>query len=157
MTMKDVACLLILFKYRHRLSIQCMSDLLALLMLFGVNNVPRSWHQLKHLIETATLETSCFFSCSCCDSASINSSKCSTCGHNFSSDVVRNSFLTVPIKHQLEIILNNNIDVDLFSKNERTTICDVQDGHIYQQLKWMHNEYFLTLTMNVDGVQIQKG
>ena len=79
--------------------IQCMSDLLALLILLGVNNVPRSWHHLKHLIETTTLETSCLFSCSCCDSASINSSKCSTCGHNFSSDVVRNSFLTVPIKH----------------------------------------------------------
>ncbi|CAF4141350.1 unnamed protein product [Rotaria sordida] len=77
-TMKDIACLLILFKYRHRLSIQCISDLLKLLLLFGVDQAPHSWYQLKN-------------------------------------------------------------------------------GDVYQQIKTVCTDPFLTLTMNVDGVEVRKG
>jgi hypothetical protein len=156
-TTKDIACLLILFKRRHRLSIQCLSDLLSLLRLFGVTEAPRSWYQLKNLVKAADPTPTYFFLCSHCSSASTSSSNCSNCGHPLSTDDCQNTFLSLSIKNQLQIILNNNIFVDLFSSSASNTITDIKDGNFYRQLKMMSSGRFLTLTMNIDGVETKKG
>jgi hypothetical protein len=72
-------------------------------------------------------------------------------------DECQNKFLTLSIKTQLQVILNNNISVDLFSSSTNNTIKDIKDGNFYQQLKVMSSDRFLTLTMNIDGVEIRKG
>ncbi|CAF4333353.1 unnamed protein product [Rotaria sp. Silwood2] len=156
-TMKDIACLLILFKYRHRLSIQCISDLLKLLLLFGVDQAPRSWYQLKSLLMINDPTLSYIFPCSQCSGPSTDSKKCSCCGYQFSSTSCHDSFIISPIKDQLDIILRNNADIDFFSPFTNNTLRDIKDGNVYQQIKTVCTDPFLTLTMNIDGVEVRKG
>ena len=156
-TPKDIACLLVLFKHRHQLSIQCISDLLKLLSLLEVKNAPRSWYHLKQLIGATEPTHSCLSVCPNCSSASINSSNCSNCAHRFSSDICLNTFIYINIKDQLEIILNNNATIDLFSQSVGNVLRDIRDGNVYQQLNLACLDRFLTLTINIDGVEIKKG
>ncbi len=122
-----------------------------------MNNAPRSWHQLKRLIAAAEPSYSYLFPCPHCSSASTNSSNCSNCGHPFSSDIYLNTFINFSIKDQLEIILNNNATIDLFSSSVGNIISDIRSGNVYQQLKLACPDRFITLTMNIDGVEIKKG
>ncbi|CAF2076923.1 unnamed protein product [Rotaria magnacalcarata] len=152
-----IACLLVMFKRRHRLSIQCISDLLKLLSILEVDSAPRSWHQLKRLITKIDAAPSYHYPCSSCSAASTCSRKCSNCGYSFSSNIPRDYFLTFSVKDQVDFILNNNADIDLFSSSLNNHISDIKDGNFYHQLKHICPDKFITLTMNVDGVEVKKG
>ncbi|CAF4418789.1 unnamed protein product [Rotaria socialis] len=152
-----IACLLVMFKRRHRLSIQCISDLLKLLSILGVDSAPRSWHMLKRLITKIDVAPSYHYPCSSCSAASTCSRKCSNCGYSFSSNIPRDYFLTFSVKDQVEIILSNNADIDIFSSSLNNHISDIKDGNFYHQLSNICPDKFITLTMNVDGVEVKKG
>ncbi|CAF3064250.1 unnamed protein product [Rotaria sp. Silwood2] len=55
------------------------------------------------------------------------------------------------------MILNNNITINFFPSSAGTTISDISDGNVYDRLRLACPDRFITLTMNVDGVQIKKG
>jgi hypothetical protein len=101
-------------------------------------------------------ELSYFYPCPKCFASSTNSTRCSGCGHQFSSTGYRDNFIIFSVKEQIEVILNNNAANDVFSSSVNNTIRDIKDGNIYQKLKAICPDRFLTLTMNVDGVQITK-
>ncbi|CAF4213794.1 unnamed protein product [Rotaria magnacalcarata] len=151
-----IACLLVMFKRRHRLPMQYISDLLKLLSILGVDSAPRSWHMLKRLITKTDATPSYHYSCFSCFATS-TSRKCSNCGYSFSSNIFRDYFLTLSVKHQLDIILNNNVGIDLFSSSSDNHISDIKDGNFYRQLSNICPDKFITLTMNVDGVEVKKG
>ncbi|CAF3993860.1 unnamed protein product [Rotaria magnacalcarata] len=135
-----IACLLVMFKRRHRLSIQCISDLLKLLSILGVDSAPRSWYMLKRLITKIGVAPSYHYPCSSCSAASTCSRKCSNC-----------------VKDQVDIILSNNADIDLFSSSLNNHISDIKYGNFYHQLSNICPDKFITFTMNVDGVEVKKG
>lgn len=156
MSTKEIASLLILFKRRHKLSIQCISDLLPLLSVLGVTNAPRSWYQLKCALSSTTPSYCHLFPCSDCLSASTSSSCCSNCGHQLPPDIHASNFFTFSIETQLKMILHNT-SINLVSSSSNNTIRDIQDGCVYQRLKQSCSDQFVTLTMNIDGVEIRKG
>jgi len=156
--MRDIACILILFKRRHHLSIECVSDLLSLLLLLGVDNVPRSWYQLKQSVAPTNPARSYFTPCEHCSSPSSNRLKCSNCGKKISNGPYENTFMNFSIRDQLEIILNNNNTVfDAISSATTNSISDIRDGNVYRKLGTICHERFLTFTMNIDGVEVKKG
>ncbi|CAM4838127.1 unnamed protein product [Rotaria magnacalcarata] len=157
MSMQLIACLLAMLKRRHRLSIQCMSDLLRLFTIMGVDNVPRSWYQLKRLIVPVDRKPSCFYPCSRCSKASVDQRTCSNCGQSLGPDIYKDSFLTLSIKDQIENVLNNNGGTDLFSSSSNSIMSDITDGPVYQQIKATCLDLFITLTMNIDGIEVKKG
>ena len=64
-----MATILMPFKHGHHLSIRCMSDL-SLLLLLEVNNVPRSWYQLKQQTAPINPRRSYYTPCEHCASPS---------------------------------------------------------------------------------------
>jgi hypothetical protein len=151
-----MASILILFKHRHHLSIECMADLLSLLLLLEVENVPRSWHQLKQQISAIKPKRSYFTPCENCCLPSTNASKCTNCGQLIRRALYEKTFINFSIKDQLEIILYNNDISLLFSSYTSNVMTDIKDGHVYQQLKTLCHDKFLTLTLNIDGVEVKK-
>lgn len=55
------------------------------------------------------------------------------------------------------MILKNNKDINVSSSSINHTLRDVKDGNVYRHLKSLCTDPFLTLTINIDGIEIRKG
>ena len=65
-------------------------------------------------------------------------------------------FVTFPVKNQLTTVLENNINIDLFSLPSKKGLSEIKDSKFYRQLKMTCSDPFITLTMNIDGAEIKK-
>ncbi|CAF5174908.1 unnamed protein product, partial [Rotaria magnacalcarata] len=154
---KDISCALVLLKKRHRLSARCMDDIISLLRIFNVPNVPSSWYRLKKSLTETQLTPIQFFICSECQELSTSSALCFQCNCHFSSTNKPNYFFSFPIQSQTERILHYNRDILPTGRCYAMSMKDICDGALHQKLQSQIQESFLTLTLNVDGIQSNKG
>ncbi|CAF4318352.1 unnamed protein product, partial [Rotaria magnacalcarata] len=154
---KDISCALVLLKKRHRLSARCMDDIISLLRIFNVPNVPSSWYRLKKSLTETQLTPIQFFICSECQELSTSSALCFQCNCHFSSTNKPNYFFSFPIQSQTERILHYNRDILPTGRCYAMSMKDICDGALHQKLQSQIQESFLTLTLNVDGIQPNKG
>ena len=163
----DISTALLLLKSRHRLSNKCMSDILSLLHVLRVPNVPKSWWLCKKLIREnchAHQVPQKRSVCPRCKKASKNIESCEFCKLDYSMILpplsTVSTFYYFDIKSQLECILLNSSDIIFRSPSSLPidgTISDIVDGAYYRERLSQEKELFLTLIMNIDGIQPNKG
>ncbi|CAF3574267.1 unnamed protein product [Rotaria socialis] len=154
---KDISCALVLLKKRHRLSARCMDDIISLLRIFNVPNVPSSWYRLKKSLTETQLTPIQSFICSECQELSTSSASCSQCNCHFSSTNKPNYIFSFPIQNQIERILHYNKDILPTRRCYAMSMTDICDGALHQKLQSRIQESFLALTLNVDRIQPNKG
>lgn len=147
---------MILLKKRHRLSAQCIEDIISLLKKLNVNNVPSSWYKLKQILTDTKPSSKQVFICPECECTSTNSVTCSQCNNQFNTLSKPNSFFTFPIKNQIERILQYNRDVFSGHSSTTTYLKDICDGAVHRKLQSEIQDPFITLTLNADGIQPHK-
>ena len=159
----DIATALIALKSRHRLSNKCIDDILALIRLLGIN-IPSSYKALCTLLRKRSnthLNPSTHTICPHCEKLSSELHRCTTCDANYSPILPLNIplFYTYDISRQLEAVLATSQELLLQNKGtfRRKTMRDITDGNMYQSLIENEPGPFITLTMNIDGIQPNKG
>lgn len=158
-----IATALIALKTRHNLSNTCIEDILALLGILGIN-VPTSFKALRTCIRkraTTHLTPSTHTICPHCEKISNEITKCTSCKSDYAPILSKNIplFYTYKITEQLKGILVKSKDLILpgNKKVKNNILQDITDGYIYKRLVQDESEPFITLTMNIDGVQTNKG
>ena len=154
---EDISCALILLKKRHRLSISCINDMISLLRTLKVPNVPLSWYHLKNKLIAAYTPPTKMFICPNCQEASISGAACFQCSKNFTDTAKPKYFLSFPIHNQIERVLQYNEDVFPTRRSRTRSMKDIRDGAVHQKLQHEIQQPFLSITVNVDGVQPRKG
>ncbi|CAF2107921.1 unnamed protein product [Rotaria magnacalcarata] len=158
-----VATALIALKSRHNLSQRCIDDILSLLVILGIN-IPSSYKALCTLLRKRSqthLSPSTHTICPHCENLSQEVCRCTTCGANYLPILPSKIplFYTYNISKQLKAILSTSPDLVLHNKNavRKTTMKDITDGNVYINLIEKDMGSIITLTMNVDGIQPNKG
>ena len=158
-----MATALIGLKSRHNLSNKCIEDIIALLLTLGVN-VPSSYKALRTLLRkrsTIHLKPSTHTICPHCQNVSDEIEKCTCCCANYAPILSSNIplFYTYNITKQLEAIIATSRDWVLYNHNtiQKNNMRDIVDGNVYRKLTQEESVSFITLTMNVDGIQSNKG
>jgi hypothetical protein len=158
-----IATALIALKARHHLSNRCIGDILALFHLLNIK-VPSSYKGLCTLLRKRSsthLNPSKHTICPHCQKLSSEMHKCTTCAANYApiSPLTIPLFYTFDISRQLEAILATSQDLLLHNGGgvEKKIMRDITDGKVYKRLIENEAGSFITLTMNVDGVQPNKG
>lgn len=151
----DIASALILLKKKHRLSINCISDIIHLLKSLNVPQTPSSWYKVKRLLSESKPVSKEYFICSTCNQAINKKEHCSSCSVNNRSRI--QSFHSFSIIEQIQYILLNNKNLDLCYINKKNTMSDVIDGDFFHSVRAHNLGEMLTLTLNADGVQPNKG
>ncbi|CAF2953832.1 unnamed protein product [Rotaria sp. Silwood2] len=158
-----IATALIALKSRHHLSQSCIEDILALLSILGINT-PSSYKALCTLLRKRSkthLSPSTHTICPHCENLSHEAYSCTTCGAKYSPILPSKIplFYTYNISQQLEAILATSPDLVLHNKItiRKTAMKDITDGNVYARLIEDDLGPFITLTMNVDGIQPNKG
>ncbi|CAF1397355.1 unnamed protein product [Rotaria magnacalcarata] len=163
---KDIAAAVVLLKARHRMSIKCTDNLCKLLKLLKVPNCPKSFYRVKQLLlpnSPVSISSLVTYVCSVCCEASTSSNSCMNvnCTQHTRFRVSPLYYLRFSIRDQIREILghthslnfeqqkNSCINIDLIN--------DIYDAEAYQNIiKKEAENNFLTLIMNVDGVQVTK-
>ena len=158
-----IATALIALKLRHHLSDNCIEDILALLKILGIN-IPPKYKVLYTLLRKRSkthLTPLTHTICPHCQNLSSEKQQCTACGTKYSpiSSICIPLFYTYDIVQQLKAILATSKDSVLYNNNalKKATMRDITDGKICKTLIQNELEPFITLTMNVDGIQSNKG
>ncbi|CAF4957099.1 unnamed protein product, partial [Rotaria sp. Silwood1] len=151
----DIASSLVLLKKKHRLSTDCIKDILRLLKILGVANTPSSWYKVKELLSESKSVSTEHLICPGCNQITKSKEQCTNCSIKHS--IKLQSFRSFSITDQLQNILINNRNIDLFYKNKEIFMCDIRDGAIYESVRADNPGEILSLTINIDGVQPSKG
>lgn len=157
-----IATALIALKSRHRLSNQCIEDILSLLRLFN-RNIPSSYNSLCTLLRkrsNAHVRPEVNTICPHCGKVSSKLNTCTVCGACYApiSSTTIPMFYTYNIAHQIQAILSSSPDLLLVDRSSYTEdITDITHGDVYRKLIDSESDRFITLTMNVDGIQPNKG
>ncbi|CAF4002871.1 unnamed protein product, partial [Rotaria sordida] len=159
----QIATALIALKSKHHLSNSCIEDILVLLKILGIA-VPSSYKSLCTLLRKRSkthLTPLVHTICPHCQNVSSKEQQCTTCGVKYSpiSPMSIPIFYTYNILQQLKAILATSKDLVLHQKSasKKTVMKDITDGNMYNGLIKNESESFITLTMNVDGIQPNKG
>lgn len=156
----DVACALVLLKQRFRLSISFINHLLKLLPKIPPSSFPATWHAVKVLLRNTNTAASSRITAICpsCSSASSSRDVCSQCKAAIRSSSKLKHFHNFNISDQLHrIIATNHSHLELGKSSANQTISDVCDGEIYRDINRSISDTFITLKMNVDGIQPNRG
>jgi hypothetical protein len=161
----DLSVALIILKARHRLSNRCLSDILNLLRILRVRHVPSSWWMCKKLVREKSighLRAKKRSICSSCNEMSEDVNCCSQCQFIYDDIVPAPSisiFYHFDISLQLESILLNTRDLVFRDLSVPPTdiMHDIVDGMYYHDRLNQETDRLITLTMNIDGVQPNKG
>ena len=156
----DVACALVLFKHRYRLSISCIDYLLKLLPHIPHESVPVSWTVLKNLLRSsaAPTESKITFVCPMCLKSSSSDTRCSECDSAMNPSQSLKSFQNFNVSDQLHRIISSNYhQMDLGQKSTGEVMTDIRDGAVHRRLQSSCPDLFVTLTINVDGIQPNQG
>lgn len=158
-----IATALIALKSRHRLSNTCINDILVLLKSLGID-VPSSYKALCSLLKKRSnshISPSTYTICPHCGQSSTDTYRCTACGVKYSpiptSDIPL--FYNYDILPQLAAVIATSKDLVLAKKGDlnEMEMKDITDGQMYKKLLEKESDSFVTLTMNVDGIQPNKG
>jgi hypothetical protein len=160
-------------KKKHKTTNSLLIDLLKLLALLNVPNVPSSWHKLKKIInrseekpnEIQEMIRATLYFCPECGSESNDRDKCTNqlCPYNTNVLIPPHVFMIMNTQQQIEQILRsiNQNDLQLSAtrcRNSAISMTDIQDGRVYTNiLRSLKNERqpnFITLTCNIDGIAV---
>ena len=158
----DISCALLLLKTRHRLSKRCVEVICSLLRVLKVPNVPNSWYQLKQKFQVqsaSSVSPKASAVCPFCNGASSDDRTCSNCHTSFVSinGISPSIFYNFSVTEQVARILLTCPDLRFPNRNRRNSMKDIVDGDVYQMLLDNEPNHFITLTLNVDGIQPNKG
>ena len=156
----DVACALVLFKRRYRLSISCINHLLKLLPNIPHNCIPKSFSALKTLMQQKAILSLPIIShiCTSCSKISLTNSTCSEYGFSFDSSSSAISFRNFNIADQLSRIISSNYRImNLNKKSTGETMKDICDDELHRKIQRLCQDTFITLSLNIDGIQPNKG
>jgi len=162
-----------MIKKKHKTTNSLIIDLLKLLSLFKVPNVPSSWYKLKQVISRCQekpikkeklIDLTLFF-CPECGNESSDANTCTnkSCSYNTNTIIRPHTCLIMNIHQQIEQVLQsiNRNDLDLPTarfKDSPNSMTDIQDGRVYtnimRSLKNEHQPNFITLTCNIDGISV---
>lgn len=161
----DIAVALTILKARHRLSNKCISDILRLLRICRVPHVPSSWWKCKKLLrreQNGQYYVKKKSICPSCNKASEDVNLCNLCNVVYGNITPKphiSVFYHFDIAAQLKSILLNTRDLvfpDL-SVPSIDSMNDIVDGIYYRSRLKRETDRFITFTMNIDGVQPNKG
>ena len=151
----DIASALVLLKKKHRLSVNCINDIIHLLKSLNVPHTPSSWYKVKRLLSESKPISRENFICSACNQITNKKEHCTSCSINNRNRI--QSFYSFSITEQLQHILLNNRKLDLCYNNRKTSMSDIRDSAFFQSVRAHNPGEILTLTPNIDGVQPNKG
>lgn len=166
-TKKQIATAMIIVKSRHGLSMKSIDHLCKMMRIMNVPNCPPSFESINQVLTneySSFLSSNTFYICPICYSASYSPDHCESMKCKSSSMYSRTTFacMIIPILSQLRDILARTSDLNIEHQKKRQgsrpndKMRDIYDGQVYQQICIQENGYFLSLTMNVDGIQISE-
>ena len=159
------AVVLTILKARHRLSNKCLSDILSLLRICRVQHVPSSWWTCKRLLHGKRNEQYKMTKnsiCPSCNKASEEINRCNQCNTAY-KNITPSPHVSIcynfDIGEQLRSILLNTRDLVILDSSAPSpdSMHDIVDGTYYRSCLKEETDRFITLTMNIDGVQPNKG
>ena len=150
----DIAAGLVLLKKKYHLSINCMDDIIHLLKSLHVKNTPSSWYKVKRVLNESKPRSKQYYICSVCQQSATDRVHCPNCLINH--PVRPKSFHIFSIADQIQNVLINHLDIDLFYENVGMSMKDIRDGPVFQSILGRDHNPTLTLTMNIDGVKFSK-
>ena len=163
---KEMATALILLKARHKLSNSCVTDLCRFLRLLKVADAPKSYAHILRIFddETSTKkESTMIHICTECNQPCTDSSHCDDpdCGQHQFFDRSPLQFLHMPVLPQIRDILARSQNLNLQRKDQPPVIADhmedICDGSAYHRILCEQSQRkFISLVMNIDGIQIAK-
>jgi hypothetical protein len=163
---------LLMIKTKHKCTISLMVDLLKLLAILRVTNVPSSWHQLKEQIKKAERSTgvdqkmidATVYFCPECERECVKPDKCTNkdCAPNGNVSTTPHTLLVMNVKQQIEQLLLsvNREDLHLPRRMESPSLPmkDIYHGQVYADVfRSLQNEdkkLFVSLSCNIDGVAV---
>ena len=161
-----MATALILLKARHKLSNSCVTDLCRLLRLLKVADAPKSYAHILRIFddETSTKkESTMIHICTECNQPCTDSSHCDDpdCGQHHFFDRSPLQFLHMPVLPQIRDILSRSQNLNLQRQDQLPVIADhmedICDGSAYHRILCEQSQKkFISLVMNIDGIQIAK-
>ena len=152
---KDIAASLVLLKRKHNLSVNCVNDIIDLLKSLRVSNIPSSWYKVKRLLTESKATCNEYLICPVCDRSMRRRSPCRNCPTDHS--IKLQSFYLFSITDQLQSILINNPNLDFLRNSKRSSMRDIHDGAVFQSVRTRTSNPTVTMTMNIDGVQLSRG
>ena len=154
---------LVVLKARYHLSRECINDILRLLRECKVDS-PHSYKSMKRLVRrqssTVPPQPIVRYVCPSCSSSSTLLSVCSACSSPLPSTAAPCLFFNFDLVSQIELILRTSphLRLDDSDANVSNDLRDMVDGDVYQRLLTTEKgKRFLSLTMNIDGVQPNRG
>ena len=156
----DVACALVLFKRRHRLSISCINHLVKLLASIPRNCISESWSILKILLQQKAILSPSVVSYICTSCSKILSTNLiwSECRFPFDSSSSTIGFRNFNTIDQLSSIISTNYHFMNLNKRFTSDVMkDICDGELHRKVQEICQDPFITLTLNIDGIQPNKG
>ena len=151
---KVIASSLVLLKKKHRLSVSCIKDIIRLLKILDVANIPSSWYRVKEFFNESKLVSTVYWTCPGCNPITKSKEQRTNCSIKHSIQL--QSFHSFSITNQLQNILINNRNIDLCYKNKEIFMFDIRDGAIYESVRADNSGEILSLTINIDGEGSQK-
>lgn len=177
----DVLIMVVQLSIRHNLSYVCTTDILKLInIVLDKNELPISDYMLKKIFAMQDVPHLYHFFCQQCFSVllSVNSTdlqknemktvdckNCSSKNCNARDLHISNYFITISVKDQLKLILENSQKRSMLSftglkhkngadNNDNQKISDIKDGSEYQRLSALAKDSYLSVNMNTDGVPL---
>jgi hypothetical protein len=149
---------------RHRLTHQCVDHLCLLLRNFNLPNSPKNSDQLKRILlsdPAIHITSTTVIVCPDCCSISNTLIRCtkSDCSQYRSFNRAPFEQTNFSLLSQLRAVISSNtINFPTVKKSsdEDNVIRDISDGKCYQAMLEKETMPFISLTMNVDGVEVAK-
>lgn len=139
-----------------------MEDICSLLRVLKVPNVPKSWYLLKQKLQVQSVSSllpKASAVCPFCNHSSSDDRTCSNCHTSFVSinGIPPSIFYNFSMTEQIARILSTCSDLHFPNRKKQNSMRDIVDGDVYQMLLDNEPNHFITLTLNVDGIQPNKG
>ncbi|CAF1666639.1 unnamed protein product, partial [Adineta ricciae] len=158
----EVAAVLIVLKTRHKLSNRCLDHFCQLMRLLKVQNVPKNSSHIKCILSpTLTTDaTSPAYFCAKCNKLSAKETNCTNveCNENKGFTTKPPVFVRLPLKTQIQDVLSR-FPALYFQQQSSSNISDssnITEGLFYKKIVEQEGDGFISLVMNVDGIEISK-
>ena len=158
---------MIILKTRHGLSIKCIDHFCQMMRIMQVPHFPTRFESINHVLTSESLSSlslNTFYICPTCSSVSHSLNHCENTEYKHSKTYSQIPFacMIIPILSQLRDILARASEFNIEHQKKQQgsqsndRMRDIYDGQVYQQIILREKDHFLSLTMNVDGIQISK-
>jgi len=138
-----------------------------MMRLAGASNCPANFESIKRILmpkPSSTMPLHYFFICRTCSTISYSQAGCPNAQCQQFNTFSQPPFecMVMPIVAQLRDILLRGPNLNMNHQNESRQlphdekIRDIYDGEVYQRVLMNENGHFLSLTMNIDGIQVAK-